>query len=595
MMLAANCLMLAALPLGLFIAQPQPPPPPHLEPISGAQLIDNDTRLGYEFMAGGCAVFCGVDYRIELSEYLENLNGGEDASNLNPAQVHPLRAELLKYMEPYQDDPISGRWAAFCAQYDYALSLEKACVCFDSFDAIDPQYEWYALLSPAGREHVPDAVQFNRDTTEIMSQLHKFSEDTHFADWCQAHHAQYAAIVSELMVTTDNLALLSDLLGQFPVPASKVCVIGTPLVNPGRNYMTVPSAEPDKPIVHHFGPYKLVDQSIFSATGWQDCPISFNDRKQFIELAVHELSHTITVNEVQRVLRDRQAEVGALMEPVSFLAEQGYGELPDNALKYLDELIVRARTVECVRRYVGESAFRQALAVEIPRTHGYAAYLWRYFYLDHDAFADAGEFDRLLALLPDEMARWPEQGLAKFGSRNEYSMTLNGWFADFIPAFYEGNEVSFGLVISDNIDTRLADSFTELLQTKLGVPKSMEHTGADDPRPFKLALAVCSQDELIQRAAAAGLDAGQTTACLAALSGPHAVALISKASQPSAGVTVTWDVLAGTTNLDRVVPYYFPEATAMLVVDQQVVLQDDSAAEVNLVQGWLDQHRKAQP
>lgn len=364
------------------------------------------------------------------------------------------------------------------------------------------------------------------------------------------------------------------------------------MINPGRNYAT-DYLSPSGELVgfFSFGPYQQISQNMFRAHSLKEAPVSFNDRERFNEECLHEMTHLLLSQSLYEAVGGREAEYEDLLKPVEPSLKDSYGELKGHGYHYLDELITRAFTLEYVRRYVGESAFRQLAAREVNMTRGYAVLLWRYLYREGLPQGDHAALIKLLAGIPQEMQSWNAAELASFLNSNEYSLTLKGWTDSMLPMFYKGNPQSFRFVFDKRLPAEWRAQFTQLLSTRLDMPGEMQVADSEDACPFPLVVRLDNEEQFAQRISFSGMDLAAARQRAVEATGMPDTLLFTIVLEPKPdghGVRLCWDVLADAPPpAEKLVPYYVIGVTHILAADDAVLSLDALTRETRLIDSWL--------
>ncbi|MCP4546796.1 MAG: hypothetical protein GY835_10075, partial [bacterium] len=346
-----------------------------------AQLTSTANGVGYSGAAGDVTYFVGIDYRLEILELFENWLGEEDIEQLKPVQQHPLRTALLEDLAPWKDHQAVLMLSEFYEKYYY--STTKVILNSGELPVLNSDHEWIELFhKPRNLQgHTPE--EFNRDISAWVEAVNSFIEESEVLDVFKKHENEYLVVVEDLYAATGKGQVLDSVLKALDFPEAKLHVIASPLINPGRNYAGYWRPGDSDQLICYFwlGPYRQIETGMFGYQSWSHVPATHNDQKQFIQLSIHEMTHMLVGDGIRSAIGRRGSDFVAALAPLEATMGNSYGPLPDNAPKYIDELVTRAYTMEVIRRFIGERDFRQMIANELPFTRGYAILMWKHLHI----------------------------------------------------------------------------------------------------------------------------------------------------------------------------------------------------------------------
>lgn len=557
---------------------------------ANAQPIKTANRVAYTGSSGDVSYFVGIDYRLEIVQLVANWYGDEDPQYMTPIQMHPLRQALLDEMEPWRDHEVLSIYQELWEKHNLGPPV-KLTLNAGSIPELDTERDWFSYMLPASQLLFGDQGEFNADLSAWFTAVNSFIEESGIIDFFEEHEDEYLEVARELYAATENGQVIDRVLAQLDFPDAELYILASPMITPGRNYASYFHAEnPDRLKGYYYlGPYKQVDQGLLRYPSWSEVPVTFDDTKQFIQLSVHEMAHMLLGDALQKAVGERSGEYVELLTPLEATLGDSYGPLPDRAHKYIDELVTRAYTLDVIRTFVGEADFRQMIAEELPFTRGHALLMWKHL---HETLAEskgAITLDALMGGIPAAMSSWTEDDLRPFNTYNEYSMTLRGFFGEFIPMFYPDNHSSFALAFDDELPQAWRDEFTALLSKRLGVPDDIQVLDNPGECPFVIKVCVDTPAEFGRQLGFSGFSMADVEEMSRdAMEEPlMAPLVICKEPSETGAVDVTWHILRPGVPPSTIVPYYFVSVTHMLSVAGEPVVFDSLTEETRQVTVWI--------
>jgi hypothetical protein len=504
----------------------------------------------------------------------------------------PLREELLREFSAYSTH--SAVRSLTDLLDNPVTAPDKVLLLAGDFGQFDPNHNWSEYVRVSAKSKIPDIDKYNRDIADWVREVNAFVRVSDARQVFKKYSTDYALVVDDIIEMADNGRVISSIVSDLGFNNARIYVLPSVMINPGRNYGTE-CVSPSGELIgfFRFGPYKQVPQSMFRARSFNEAPVSFNDRQQFVELCLHEMTHLLLSQPLFEGVGGREAEYEDFLKPLALeeTLKSSYGEVKGHAYYYLEELITRAFTLEYVRRYVGEAAFRQLAAREVGMTRGYAVLLWRYLYRNGLPTGDRKALVRLLAGIPQEMQSWNAEEVAAFSRYNEDSCTLADWTGTMLPMFYQGNPQSFRLVFDERLPAEWRTQFTGLLNARLGLPADMQVSGSEDACPFPLVVRLDSEEQFAQRLSFSGMDLAAVRKRAVEATGkpdPLLFTIILEPKPDRSGVRLCWDVLADAPPpAEKLVPYYIVTVTHILAADDAVLALDSLTRETRLISTWL--------
>jgi len=554
-----------------------------------AQPIEIANGIGYTGSSGDVTYFVGVDFRLEILELFENWLGEEDPGQMTPIQMHPLRRALLDELAPWSDHQAVTTLKNLTEKYNYSLS--KMILNAGDLPHLNNKEDWLKYINKPYQLRGHDPQEFNQDISAWIIDVNSFIEESGIIGFFEGHQNDYRDVARELYAAAEDGRVIDTVLGTLDFPNAELYFLASPMITPGRNYASYFHEKDATRLIgfYRLGPYKQIKQGMFRYPSWSHVPVIYDDTEQFIQLSIHEMTHMLLGDAIQKSVGEMSEEYVDLLAPLEAILGDSYGPLPDRAHTYIDELVTRAYTLEVIRKFAGEADFRQMVARELALTRGYAILMWKYL---HETLAENPSgitIAELISGIPTVMSSWTENDLRPFSSYNEHSMTLGGFFREFITTFYSGNPGSFALAFDDELPRAWRDEFAGLLSERLGVPDDIQVL--DDPGacPFVIKVRVDTPSEFSDQLWFSGLsmedvekmsrDAG-TDLMLAPL-------VICKEPSESGVIDLTWHILSADVPPSAIVPYYFISVTHMLSIAGEPVAFESLTEETRQVTEWI--------
>jgi hypothetical protein len=442
------------------------------------------------------------------------------------------------------------------------------------FPRLDEDRDWFSLLTPRAQERIGDAAAFNRDFAAWIRQVNSFIEDSGLLAAFTDLAGDYATITADVNTAAGNGEVISSLLEMVGTPDAELRIIPSPLISAGRNYCTsFHNSDGRLCIIYFFGPYKQVPTGMFRCRSWDEVPITFNDREQFLQFGLHEVLHGLVGESSGAEIASAAQHAQPVLDALEPVLARSYGALPDAAAKYLDEVTVRALTLEALRLNVGEQAFRLAAEQEWLATNGVAPLAWRGIEQSGSGASSgvggavAGALEALVCATPEE--------LESLRTYSNLSLTLDAFFREFVPQHCEPGSIA--LEVDAQLGAQWAADFTAALSELLAFPAEMLADKPSPDAPFKLCVKLIDHEEDALALRELDLRIGGDEVLTGDGSRfPRASSFVVslRPNGRDGGLTVTWDLLDPNLQPADVVPFYFIHITHAFVHDGVPMLMD---------------------
>lgn len=526
---------------------------------------------------------------MELAQLLENLTGGDDPARVSPAQMHPVRQALLERISSYRDHAAVMGLDGLFTKYGPNFSVARMLLNAGEFPRLDEDRDWFSLLTPRSQERIGGAGAFNQDFSSWMRQVNSFVEDAKLLATFTELADGYAAITAEVNAAAGNGEVISNLIEMAGAPDAELRIIPSPLISPGRNYCTsFRDSDGRLCIIYFFGPYKQVPAGMFRCQSWAEVPITFNDREQFLQFGLHEVLHGLVGASSGAQIAAEAQHAQPVLEALEPVLARSYGALPDAASKYLDEVIVRALTLEALRLHVGEPVFRLAAEQEWLATNGVAPLVWRGI-AQSGSRASSGVGGAVAGALEALVSSTPEE-LAALRTYNNHSLTLDAFFREFVPEHCDPGSIA--LEVDARLGAQWEADFAAALTERLAFPTTVPTDEASVEAPFQLHVKLNDEAESAPALRELGLqlDGGEvvtTDGRCFPRTGSFVVSL--RPNGRNGGLDVIWDLLDASLQPAEVVPFYFIHITHVFVHGGYPAVMDTRTQETLRLAGWLHQ------